>query len=231
MVGIGGLLSKGFEKIPEYAWKNDLRYFLAFNSLIPNFVSDMSPVKGYEMKRKLKEGDVVVDAGAYPGDYAVYASRKVGKEGKVICFEPDKKNASILRKNLEKEGVDNFVIIEKGLWNKNTKLKIRMSEGLHTALGEEGIEEIEVVKLDDELKNLGIEKVDVIKMDIEGAEIQAVEGCKKTLKDNNVHTMIASYHVVDGEKTAVFLEKFLSEIGYKAESGFERHLTTWGWKD
>jgi len=104
-MGIGYLLSNAFEKMPELAVKNDIRYFLAFNKIVPKFVQDLSPVKGYELYRKLKLGDVVVDAGAYPGDYAVFAARKVGKAGKVICFEPDSKNRRILRKNLEKEGL------------------------------------------------------------------------------------------------------------------------------
>lgn len=229
-MSIGHFLSKAFEKIPEHHWKNDLRYFIAFNKLIPNAVADMSPVKGYEMYRKLKEGDIVVDAGAYPGDYAVYASRKVGKTGKVICFEPDPKNRRVLMKNLMKEKHGNFVIVPKGLWNKNTKLKMEAMDGLHSSLlGNKG-HEINVVRLDDALKKLGISKVDVIKMDIEGAEIEAIQGAIKTLRNNKVYVAIASYHVVDGKTTDIFLEKFLSKLGYKTKTDFKRHQTTFAWK-
>ena len=42
---------------------DDIRYFLAFNRLIPKFISDLSPIKGYELYYNLKKGDVVVDAG------------------------------------------------------------------------------------------------------------------------------------------------------------------------
>jgi FkbM family methyltransferase len=229
-MSVGKILSVAFEKLPELSLKNDLRYFLAFSKLVPNFVSDLSPVKGYEMHRNLQEGDVVVDAGAYPGDYSVFAARKVGKTGKVICFEPDARNRRILQKNMEKEGV-NFIIVPKGLWNENTKLKIGEFDGLHTALSADiGSTEIEVVRLDDELKALGINKVDVIKMDIEGAEIEAIQGCKETLKKNNVYVAIASYHIVNGVKTAGYMEKYLQDLGYEAKSDFNKHLTTFGWK-
>jgi len=87
-----------FAKIPEVPPKNALRYFLAFNPLVPDFIADFSPVKGYELFRKLKKGDIVVDAGAYPGEYAVYASRKIGPTGRIICFEPTPENRKILEK-------------------------------------------------------------------------------------------------------------------------------------
>mgnify|MGYP001617518630 CR=1 FL=1 len=230
-MSIGYLLSKAFEKIPEWPVKNDLRYFLAFNKLMPNFISDISPVKGYELNRKLKPGDIVVDAGAYPGDYAVFASRKVGESGKVICFEPDVKNIKILKKNLEKEGRSNFIILPKGLWNKNTKLKIKTSDGLHTTLSKTtGEQEIEVARLDDELKKLAISRIDVLKMDIEGAEIEAIQGAKETLKKSNCYVAIASYHIVNGKTTSHFLEKYLKNLSYHSHSAFPKHLTTYGWK-
>lgn len=229
-MNLGKFLSELFEKIPEWRIKNDLRYFLAFSPLVPNFVSDLSPVKGYELYYHLKPGDVVVDAGAYPGDYAVFAARKVGKTGKVICFEPDPKNRKILRKNLEAEGLNNFIIVPKGLWNRETVLKLKESDGLHSALSSEGLVEIPVTALDRELKKLGIGKVDVIKMDIEGAEIEAIEGCTQTLKKNDVYVAIASYHIVNGQTTSHFLEDFLSKLGYKAKSDFPKHLTTYAGK-
>lgn len=230
-MGFGHFLSVLFEKFPEWSFKNDIRYFLSFSKLIPKSISDMSPVKGYELYYHLKEGDVVVDVGAYPGDYSVFAARRVGRTGKVICFEPDARNRKVLRKNMEKEKLNNFIIVPKGLWNKSTKLKIKVSDGLHTELSKDnGEQEIEVVRLDDELKKIGIKKVDVLKMDIEGAEIEAIQGAKQTLKNNNVHVMIASYHIVNGETTSHFLEGFLKNIGYNAKSDYKKHLTTYGAK-
>jgi FkbM family methyltransferase len=231
-MNIGNILANVFEKIPEWSIKNDLRYFLAFNRLVPKFVQDLSPVKGYEMYCHLKEGDVVVDAGAYPGDYAVFASRKIGRKGKIICFEPDARNRAILKKNMENEGLNNFIIVPKGLWDKNTKLKMKISDGLHTELSRtEGTQDIEVVNLDDELKKIGIKKIDVLKMDIEGAEIEAIQGAVKTLKNNSVKIIIASYHIVNGETTSHFMEKFLGKIGYKTITYYPKHLTTYGWKE
>jgi len=64
-------------------------------------------------------------------------------------------------------------------------------------------------------------------MDIEGAEIEAIKGAKKTLKNNTANLAIASYHILDGEKTHFKLEKMLQKLGYKTETSFLQHLTTY----
>ena len=76
---ISKILTLLFEKFPELPIKNDIRYFLAFNRYMPHFISDMSPLKGYFANYTIKKGDVIVDAGAFTGDYTILAAKKVGK--------------------------------------------------------------------------------------------------------------------------------------------------------
>lgn len=49
----------------------------------------------------LREGDVFVDVGANVGYFTLVASDAVGKSGKVFAFEPEPKNFSLLRKNVQ----------------------------------------------------------------------------------------------------------------------------------
>ena len=232
-MNFGSLLAKLFERIPEWPIKNNIRYFLAFNKLVPSFISDISPIKGYELNYNLKEGDIVIDAGAFTGDYAVFAAKKVKERGKVIAFEPDSKNRRILIKNLNHEKIKNVTIIPKGLWSKNTTLILNQSQGLHSFLSGEnkgdktGSEKVKVVKLDDELRRLNIKRVDFIKMDIEGAEIEAIKGSEKILRQYKPRLAIASYHIVNNKTTSIFLEKYLTGLGYKVKSDFPKHLTTY----
>jgi FkbM family methyltransferase len=220
-----------FLHMPEWRWKNDLRYFLAFSPLVPSFISDCSPVKGYELKRKLQPGDVVVDAGAYPGDYAIFAARKVGPSGRVICFEPGENNRAVLEKNVRGEGLSNVTIVPKGLWKEDAVLQFRQDGLASTALDPSaGGDSIAVTTLDAELARLAVKSIQVLKMDIEGAEIEAIQGAKETLLRSRAYVCIASYHVVNGENTSRFLEEFLRGIGYHAETGYPKHLTTYGWR-
>lgn len=230
-INLGSCLTNLFIRFPEWPIKNDIRYFLAFNPIVPKYVSDLSPIKGYELYRKLQEGDIVVDAGAFTGDYTIYAARKVGKKGRVIAFEPDPENGMILKRNIEHEKIDNVIIVPKGLWSKNTVLEFRGTDGVRSSLASsEGNTSINVVKLDDELEKMGVNKVDVIKMDIEGAEIEAVKGAIETLRKCKPFLVIASYHQVEGKETRIFLAKFLGELGYNTKSDFTKHLTTYAWK-
>ena len=228
-MAIGHLLARFFEIFPEISLKNNIRYFLAFNRYVPRFISDTIPIKGYELNYKLKPGDVVVDAGAFTGDYTIFAAKKVGKLGRIIAFEPDKNNLKILAKNIKHEKLNNVVIIPKALWSENTNLKLEKLNGLHSSISQIGSLNINVARLDDELKKMNIKKVDFIKMDIEGAEIEAIKGAIHTLKRLKPQLAIASYHLVKGKPTAVFLESFFKQIGYNVKSDFPKHLTTYAW--
>lgn len=229
-MSISSILAKLFEILPENSYKNSLRCFLAFNPLVPKFIQDISPLKGYELYRQLKKGDVVVDAGAYTGDYTIFAAKKVGPTGKIIAFEPDSKNREILRKNLKAEKIKNVILISRGLWNEENILRFNSSNGLHSNIhGAVGNISIPVSKLDNELKKLKIKRLDFIKMDIEGAEIEALMGSLKTLKEFHPSLAIASYHVVNGKETSLFLEEFLKKIGYNVKSDFPKHKTTYAW--
>lgn len=141
---------------------------------------DKTEIEGYMKYYTLKNGDFVIDAGAFHGYFAVYAAKIVGESGKVICFEPDKNSFRILSKNIRLNKLKNVILINKGLWNKNITIGFKScGESSAICLSNKSSEKIEVVKLDDELKKLNIKKVDFIKMDIEGAEIEALLGSKK----------------------------------------------------
>ena len=57
--------------------------------------------------------------------------------------------------------------------------------------------EIEVVPLDDLVRELKLERVDFIKMDIEGAERHALAGARETLRSFRPRLMLDSYHRPD----------------------------------
>ncbi|MEO0169245.1 MAG: FkbM family methyltransferase, partial [candidate division WOR-3 bacterium] len=48
------------------------------------------------IRDNLKEGQVFVDVGAYVGFFSIFASKIVGKNGKVLAFEPNPQAHKIL---------------------------------------------------------------------------------------------------------------------------------------
>ena len=159
----------------------------------------------------------------------------MGKEGRVIAYEPHPLLYENLKNNIKLNKLDNCTAIHKGLWSENAIIKFNpLTNGSATLIFDsenaEPVINVPVVKLDDEFKKLKIKKIDFIKMDIEGAEIEATNGCRDILKNNNINLAIASYHLVNGYKTNIRLEQWLSEIGYKVKTCCPQHQTTYALK-
>jgi tRNA G37 N-methylase Trm5 len=68
-------------------------------------------------ERILRAGDVVVDIGAHVGYFTLIAARSVGPEGRVYAFEPDPENYALLVRNIELNGYQNIMPIQKAVWN------------------------------------------------------------------------------------------------------------------
>ncbi len=140
-------------------------------------------------KEVVKEGDVVLDLGANMGYFTLLAARLVGKEGKVYAFEPQPTNYSLLVKNIELNGYDNVVPLQKAVSNTSGLIKLFISDediGNSTIFqygGDRESVEVEAVTLDDFFKDKE-HRVDVIKMDVEGAEMAALLGMDRIIREN-----------------------------------------------
>lgn len=178
--------------------------------------------------RQAKSGDVVVDVGANIGYYTVLLADKVGRNGKVYTFEPDKINFKILIKNIEANNLKNVVAVNVAVGGKNGKdflYKSRENFGDHKlktpparGSGTPPLEEreiIKVIKLDDYLKDL---KIDLMKIDTQGWEPEVVEGAKKIIERDKPTIFFeyspASYDQakLDGKEMMDFLRKIYLKI-------------------
>ena len=187
---------------------------------------------GYEKHHAIKEGDIVVDAGAYLGHFTVYAAQRAGPTGKVVAFEPDPFVFQMLRRNIQLNNLTNVIAINKGVWSEDTELAFDSRGNASQIVTDEArskslVRRIPVVSLDSELQRLGLPRADLIKMDIEGAELRAVHGARRLMARPDCSFAIASYHVVDGKQTSVTLEEFFRCAGYQVATEYPAHLTTY----
>jgi len=181
---------------------------------------------------KLRPGDVVIDAGACDGEFAIFASKCVGPTGRVLMIEPDPANIARARRNLELNGnPDNVVIVAAGLWNRKEVLRFAAGQAATSSVkataGGEGVIEIPTVTFADLIENEKLDRIDFVKIDIEGAEIEALENLPHLPPQFRPRFAIASYHQRDGDITATRVERMLRDLRYNVETGNERHLTTW----
>lgn len=206
--------------------KARFRRFLLMPYAIPNQGQD---VPKYLERYQLKPGDYVLDAGAWPGDFAVYAAMKVGPGGKVICFEVDPYNTKVLESNLRLNNLSNVIIVAKGLWSHGDDLDIEIAgkrSGIEPPqVSDSATVRVHVTTADDELAALGIDRLDFVKMDIEGAEVEAIKGFRRLMRDHAPQFAVASYHrLSDGSRAYSYLGPLFEESHYHSET-VDRKIT------
>ena len=144
----------------------------------------------------VKENDVVIDAGAWIGDFSAYASVKGAK---VFSFEPSINTLVYLRKTQKLNS--NIQIVEKGLGDKSGCYSLTNNQNNSGAnritISEDTSEKIEVTTLDEFVKENNLKRVDFIKADIEGFERYMLMGAKETLKKFAPKLAICTYHLPD----------------------------------
>jgi FkbM family methyltransferase len=119
--------------------------------------------------------EVIFDIGANVGYASLYFKRHY-PNAKIIAVEPDTQNYLVLKSNFENNDFFNFLILNKGVWNKDTyleptNLQASLGSWAYTFKETEDITEIEAVDLSQLIyENSGDKLVDILKIDIEGSE-------------------------------------------------------------
>ncbi|MGC4112362.1 MAG: FkbM family methyltransferase [Nocardioides sp.] len=136
----------------------------------------------------LRAGDTVLDVGGHIGLYALEASEAVGRQGRVVSFEPSSDNFAILEHNVATNGCANVTLVRAAVADAEGELTLvlsRENSGDHQLAGQDetdaATERIRSVTIDGYCAEAGISGVAVIKMDIQGAEPVALAGAKQTI--------------------------------------------------
>jgi len=139
---------------------------------------------------ELGDNEVYVDAGAYDGDSIRWFKRRVADHyRRIIAFEPDPKTFARLKENFASD--DRVEAINAGLHREKAVLRFRNDASRGAIFTEDGETSIDVVSLDEVLAG---ERASYIKMNIEGAEIDALHGARKTIGRWMPRLAISVYH-------------------------------------
>ncbi len=188
------------------------------------------PVETDIFKSEIKPGNTVLDIGANIGYYTLLAARLVGPQGKIYAFEPDPDNFRLLQRNVEANGYDNVILVNKALSNKNGKIRLYLNpsnRGDHRVYDSKDGRlslEIEAITLDVFFKPLD-KKIHFIKMDIQGAEALALEGMKGLVRKNKEVRLVTEFSPASlklaGSRPQDFL-KNIKSLGFNFSEISER---------
>lgn len=159
---------------------------------------EYEPELTHIVRRVVRTGDTVVDAGANFGWYATVCGRIVAPGGRVYAFEPVSRNYRRLLVNIELNRLARIVVaVHAGLSDASGARTIHYpndTEGAYASLtpasaGWKG-ETVRVVSLDEFLGSSEVRQVDVLKGDVEGAELLLLNGSASLLRDDKAPILI-----------------------------------------
>lgn len=143
----------------------------------------------------LTDHELVLDCGAYIGDTLQKFAGITGNAfSKYHAFEMDADNYAELKRNAAAIDTERIFCHNCGVWDENTVLHYgKMSSAdSYSVFNSYETERAKMVRLDDFLKEE--RKISFIKMDIEGAEMRALHGAERIIREQEPKLAICAYH-------------------------------------
>tara|TARA_B100000767_G_scaffold271915_2_gene298535 strand:+ start:267 stop:1079 length:813 start_codon:yes stop_codon:yes gene_type:complete len=144
----------------------------------------------------LSPGRTFIDVGANMGYYTLIGSLLVGEQGRVVAFEPEQENFTLLEKNILNNKLANVVAVNAGLSDHHADGKLYLND---KNLGDHQIyqpannavsraeQSIQLLQGDDFLLHRltsPVSRIDVLKVDTQGAEFVVLTGLMPLLKQS-----------------------------------------------
>jgi len=164
-------------------------------------------------KISLAPGALVIDCGANIGLSAIYFKHN-HPDVKVIAFEPDNTNFSLLEKNIASFGINADVTARKeAVWTETGTISFKSVGSLGSCItsnDDKDAYSIPCVRL----KDLLTQPVALLKMDIEGAEYNVLMDIKENL--HLVENIFIEYHgTFDNQDQLSEILQMLFSLGYR----------------
>jgi len=179
----------------------------------------------YLKKYNLKKDDVVIDIGANVGIFTLKVAKTIGRDGLCIAIEPDLSNFKLLEENTNK--YNNVIRLQKAIGNKEGYVKLYLKTSLeHSIKRDYGMGYIicKMETLDQIVEKLNLQKIDFIKIDVEGAEVEVLEGAKRTLFLFRPKLALEYHSIKDLHKIIKILENLSIIMKYLVKNLNRLHL-------
>ena len=168
------------------------------------------------IRRLLRPGDVFVDAGANIGLMSLAAAQRVGPAGRVHAFEPVPGVHRVLQANIALGGFDNVSTHACALGAAREQLTIYEQTDINfgsaslvkPASARPTEYRVDVVALDDFVREHQVPVVHVIKADVEGWELELVRGARQLLSGPAAPALCLEYSASYSPRSAELPELY-----------------------
>jgi FkbM family methyltransferase len=175
----------------------------------------------------LRPGMNFIDVGAHHGFYTLLASKKVGKAGRVIAFEPSAKERKHLLRHLRLNRCKNVSVEPCALGDQQGEAPFFMVRGLNSGIQglrrpsepaeNVSIESVRITSLDQFVEDQHVKQIDFLKMDAEGGELAVLRGARKLLESDERPVILSEVQDRNTKKwghAAQEVIMFLHRLGY-----------------
>lgn len=188
-----------------------------FDIVNPNYEADLVRSLGTRLMMSKTSTTVFVDVGAHIGKYSVLAGLMLQDHGRILAIEPDPANFAQLEANLLLNRLVNVRPRNNGCWSEDgvrTLFRSPGNLGAHSFVAARGGGQIpvQVRTLDGLLHEEGMNEIDLIKLDVEGAELEVLRGARETL-EANPHMTIFFEETGDPSRSKTI--RFLRDLEFK----------------
>ncbi len=212
-----GIMIYKFKRSQEYKIKQDIPVEVLDKSIVDWHLPTGHEMTLLNMFKKKHEG-VFIDVGAHVGTWSIHLAPYFER---VIAFEPHPGAFNALKKNLQKNKIQNVLLEPFALWDDGPitkKMTLYATPSHSTLLETHPLEhkikgnrlseiEVPVLPLDLYLKNKS-EKISLIKIDVEGGEVNVLKGGINTIKRQKPILVIE----IHAEENIATIKKLLSKI-------------------
>jgi len=213
-----------------------ITYELNLNELIDSSIyykGCFEPMVTSTMGKFVKPGMTVLDIGANIGCHTLRYAKLVGRNGKVIAFEPMPWAVSKIKRNIQLNDFDNIVLEKMALSDVSAKRSVcfRSSWTLDngSAPDSEVGEEVDFVTLDEYVDRNKLSKIDFIKLDVDGYEYKVARGGMNSIAKFKPVMIIelGKYTLRECGDSLEDLIDLLSSVGYSfySEKDLRRYTT------
>jgi FkbM family methyltransferase len=182
----------------------------------------------------IPEGSTMYDFGACEGRFSIYAAKR---NIRVFAFEPDEYNFLVFTENIKLNNLENKITTYKlAVGNKNNTAIMKIGqpwpgghqkvvqfdnyERLDLNFDYELESTIQIIALDEFIKEHQLPMPDFIKIDIDGSELPFLDGARKTLSNSTLKGIIFELclndskfdYIIEKLKNAGFIEKSRHKI-------------------
>jgi FkbM family methyltransferase len=173
---------------------------------------------------ELRAGDTFVDVGAFIGLYTVGVGLRLQGFGRVIAFEPDVHNFSLLQEHVRLNGLDGLVERHQAaVSDKDGKFQFLADGSSQARLVSSNRKDttiVDVVTLDSAFKG---RRIDILKIDVEGYEEMVLRGANRLLhtpelKPRTIFIEVHPYAWAPLRTGSDSLLRVLNEAGYLVQT-------------